>query len=173
MSAEGSILANLGINWFSFLTQFINLAIVFFILKKYVYRPVMQKLDERASLIRKGNKAAEKNIKIQENTKKEIEEMMQKARIEASKVIQNAKEIGIESQKKIIKKAKEDAKILIEKERAKAEEAMKNQRKELENKVIDIAVSVARKALSDSLDKKTQEKIINQQMKQLSSFSLN
>ena len=48
------LLGNLGINGKLFMAQLINFAILFFILRKFAYQPILKVLDERKDKIDKG-----------------------------------------------------------------------------------------------------------------------
>src|SRR5262245_13672557 len=55
----GGPLGALGVEWNLFVAQLVNFAIVFFVMWKYVYTPLMKTLDERTARIEKGLKDAE------------------------------------------------------------------------------------------------------------------
>ncbi len=95
---DGSVsqlIGSLGINWQQFVTQLLVFLILFFILKKFAYQPILQVLDER---------------------KKRIEESM--AQVEKIKQELAATE---QTRQEIVARANEAANALIAKARADAE----------------------------------------------------
>lgn len=170
---ESSIFASLGINWIDLIGQIINLSILLFLLKKFVYNPVLQKLDERADLVKKSTLAAEKNLKKQEEIEASIKDKFRDAQKEIDKLMDKAKKDSAALQKQLMLKAEEDAKNMVAKRMKQAEEQINSRQKELEDKVVDLAVVVAKKVLADGLDLKSQQKIIDSQLKKIGKISLN
>lgn len=172
MSAEGSVLTSLGLNTFSFLGQVVNFLILLFILKKFIYNPILNKLDERAKTIKKGIKAAEANVKKQEEMELEFDKKMTKASKEADKVIAQAKEDAVSVKEEIIASAKKDAQKMMEKKEIEIKELLSKQEKILEKKVVDVAAKMTKKVLQNALDLKVQEQIIESQLNQLKDIKL-
>ncbi|MBI4653063.1 F0F1 ATP synthase subunit B [Candidatus Kuenenbacteria bacterium] len=125
---------NLGIEPLLLIAQVVNFLLLFFILKKFLYNPVIKMLNERTKKIEKSLKEAkeieEKRIEIEEQKTKEI----LKARKEAEQILEKSKEIGekikiemnIEAEQKaqeIILKARQE----IKQEKSKAIEDAKGQ----------------------------------------------
>ncbi len=68
------ILHNLGIDWKLLIAQVINFAILFFILRKFVYKPILGILQKRREDIEKGiefNKSADERLKSADAEKAE------------------------------------------------------------------------------------------------------
>lgn len=66
------ILHSLGIDWKLILAQVVNFAILFFILRKFVYKPILGILRKRREDIEKGiefNKSAEERLKSADSEK--------------------------------------------------------------------------------------------------------
>ncbi|MBU4369492.1 ATP synthase F0 subunit B, partial [Patescibacteria group bacterium] len=54
------ILGNLGFDWRMALANLVNFLIIFFVLKKYAFKPIKEKLEEREKKIKTGLEDAEK-----------------------------------------------------------------------------------------------------------------
>ena len=79
--AKTGVLGTLGINWKPFLAQLVNFGVVLFVLNKYVFTPIGNKLEERRQRIEKALKDSE-DI---EKEKHEFEEWKAGAIAEANK----------------------------------------------------------------------------------------
>ena len=72
----------------------------------------------------------------------------------------------------ILEQTKVEATKLMDRKEKEIEDKMAAQEKALQAKVIDLSVSVARKALGDYLDSSKQKELIEQQLKQLAKTKL-
>ena len=71
-----------GINWPGLLTQLISFLILFLLLKKFLYRPVIKMLEDRAEKIKTSLEVADKIKQEAEQTTAANESLMLKAREE-------------------------------------------------------------------------------------------
>ena len=85
-------MGELGINLPGLITQLISFSILLFLISKFLYKPVVKLLDERAEKIKKGLDDAETASKNAENAAEKIEEELAKARQEGKKLIESAKD---------------------------------------------------------------------------------
>jgi F-type H+-transporting ATPase subunit b len=137
--------------------------VVFFILKKYAWKPILNSLGEREKNISDALLSTENIKKEMESLKNENEILLVKAREERSIMMREAKEI----RDKIISEAKEqarsetnkiiaDAQVVIDQQKMASITDLKNQ---VGNLVIEISEKVLRRELSN---KQEQEKYITQ-----------
>ena len=137
--------------------------IVFFILKKYAWKPILNSMNEREQGIADSLATAEK-IKIEmTQMKSEHEELLVKAREERGNMLREAKE----TKDKIISEAKEQAKVETNKIIADAQSVINQQKMaaltDLKNQVGNLVVEVSEKILQRELsNKQEQEKYIKQ-----------
>ncbi len=135
--------------------------IVFFILKKYAWKPILNSMNEREQGIADSLATAEK-IKIEmTQMKSEHEELLVKAREERGNMLREAKE----TKDKIISEAKEQAKVETNKIIADAQSVINQQKMaaltDLKNQVGNLVVEVSEKILRRELsNKQEQEKYI-------------
>ncbi|MDO8600864.1 MAG: F0F1 ATP synthase subunit B [bacterium] len=99
-----------GINWKLLLAQAVNFFILFWILKRFVYGPVLNMLEKRRKEIKEGLEAAEASQKRLAEADIEKQAILTKA---------NQESLGIVSQSEI--KAKEREKEILEETHKKAE----------------------------------------------------
>ena len=153
------ILKDFGVNPILLGAQIINFLIVFYLLKRFLYKPVLDVLRKREDEIKKGLQEAEKGKKLLEETEEKEKKILRNARLKADEMVKNAKAQGEEILRESDQKAKKqsekillDAKDAIEQESAKAE-------KELMENVGKLAIEMLEKSMTNLLDR-NQQKIL-------------
>lgn len=137
--------------------------IVFFILKKFAWKPILTALKERENGIAEAISTADKVRLEMSQLKSENEELLARAREERAVMIREAKEAS----DKMIADAKDKANVEYSRIVAEAQQAIQQQKNaalvdvknQVGNMVVEIAEKVLRKELSD---KSQQEQFIMQ-----------
>lgn len=141
----------LGLDWKLLLAQVANFGLLFVVLKKVLYKPLMKSLDERNSKI----ESAIKNSQEIESKLKNIEvkevELLEKARKDAKKEKDEIIEMANIERKKILEEAKVSAKREVEKGISSIEQAKKEAVKNISDEYLDELT----KKLYEKLNKKT------------------
>jgi F-type H+-transporting ATPase subunit b len=137
--------------------------IVFFILKKFAWKPIINSMNKREEGIAESLATAEKIKSEMALMKSENEALLTKAREERAQMLKEAKE----TKDKIINDAKEQAKIETNKIIADAQSVITQQKMaaltDLKNQVGTLVVEVSEKILRRELsNKQDQEKYIQQ-----------
>ncbi len=137
--------------------------IVFLILKKYAWKPILGSLNEREKNISDSIKSAEKVRAEMAELKSENEILLSKAREERAIMMREAKE----TRDKIIMEAKEQARQETNKIVADAQSTINQQKMaaitDLKNQVGNLVLEVSEKVLRRELsNKEEQEKYIKQ-----------
>ncbi len=130
--------------------------IVFFVLKKFAWGPILSSLNEREQTIADSLSTAEKVKAEMALMKSENEALMAKARDERTQMLKEAKE----TRDKIVTEAKEQAKAEASKIVADSYAAIENHKmaaltdvkNQIGNMVIEISEKVIRKALDNRAD---------------------
>jgi F-type H+-transporting ATPase subunit b len=137
--------------------------LVFFILKKYAWKPILKSLNDREQGIADSLATAEKVKAEMVQLKGENEALLAKAREERAQLLKEARD----TRDKIVNEAKEQAKIEAGKIISDAQAAIEQQKMaaltEVKNQVGNLVVEVAEKILRRELaDKGQQESYIRQ-----------
>ncbi len=137
--------------------------IVFFILKKFAWKPILKSLKERETTIAGSLATAEKVRAEMAQLKSENEELLAKAREERSLLLKEARD----TKDRIISDAKEQAKTEANKIMSEAQAAIQQQKMaaltDVKNQVGILVIEVAEKVLRRELENKTeQENFIRQ-----------
>lgn len=172
MTESANVFASLGIDPGKLIWQIVNFGILLFVLSKVLYKPILQKLDQRAKLIKDGIKAANENIQKQEEADAQRQKMLQDARKDVEVLIAKAKKDALSAKDEILAEAKKEAAKLMDRKEKETEDKMAASEKALQSKVVDLSVSVARKALEQYLDSSKQEELVSKQLEQLAKTKL-
>ena len=141
-----------------------SFAIVFFILKKYAWKPILNMLHEREEGIEKALKEAEKARKSVEKLQTEHERIISEASAEREKMIRDANVI----KEKIVSEAREQA--LMEKDKIlnnalMSIEVEKNMAiKEIRNTAAELSLQIAEKLIRHELSNDPKQKELVEQL---------
>ncbi len=152
----------LGLNLGYVLVQLLNFAILFVVLRAWVYKPILGLLDKRREAIAKGLEDARVAAEARENAEKEAEKIMNEARTKAAhearqltaRADEQAKEIRIAADAAAAK-AREDALADAKAERDRMLSDVRGQ-------VGALAIAAAQKLIGDAVDAKKQKALIDE-----------
>lgn len=132
------LLKNFGIDWRLLLAQAVNFFVLLWVLKKFAYAPIIKALKKRKEEIQKGinfTKEAEEKLK---NSEAVGQETIKKAHLDGLAIVTSAEKAAKAEQQKIIAQARiqseavlHDAKNIIEEEKAKMNQQVYKNAKEL------------------------------------------
>lgn len=161
------ILKNFGFEPILFFAQIVNFLIIFLIMKKFLYKPLLKVMNDRKQKIEEGLRSAEQsNILLTETIKKE-QEILKNAQLEAKKLLAEAKtkhdaiiQQTEEETKKRIERMLADAKAQIYIDTAAAE-------KRLRQEVARVSARMLEQSLTGFFASEDQEAIIKKALKNL------
>lgn len=149
-----------GINWPGLLTQLISFLILFLLLKKFLYRPVIKMLEDRAEKIKTSLEVADKIKQEAEQTTAANESLMLKAREESQALISESREQA----KKIKESELEKSKLQIEIERKRALDEIRSEEDKIINNIRSefsgLAISAAEKIIEREVNENNHKEII-------------
>ena len=165
------IIKNFGLNPLLLSAQIINFLIILFILKKFLYKPVLDILKKRQNVIKEGLKQAEDaRIKL-EKVVIEEKEILKSAQLQSRKIIEDAKLESIE----ISKQMSEEAKKQTEKLFNDTKEQISRESKEIEKKLAlntsELAIAFLEKALKEFFSSKQQKQVVSSALKKIKKIS--
>lgn len=148
------------IHFWTMIFTWINLVILFLLLKKFLFKPVNKVIDERAEEIENTYKTAETALSDAENTRREYTERLSLAKSEAEGIIQSAVQTARERSDSIIGEAQDEARQLTERAQRQIERDKKQAVDEARGEIAEMAVDVAEKLIGKRLDESADEKLI-------------
>jgi F-type H+-transporting ATPase subunit b len=146
----------------SLVFQLINTLILFFILKRLLFKPVKGFMDARRNAILESMQEAEnKNIEA-DHLKEQYEEKIAKAQEEGRQIITEASKRAKDKADQIVQEAQQQAMKI--KDRAEAEIVGERQKamNALKDEMVQIAVLAAGKIIDKNLDEKSHKALVKE-----------
>lgn len=154
------ILRDFGVNFPLLVAQIVNFLIVFFILKKVLYKPFLSMLKKREENLKEGLKQAEEGRKILTEATQKEHDMLKKAQDTSEKLIKDAKDQAVVLAVKIDDDAKKQSDKILSDARAKIEQEARETEERLTREIGKVAVTILEKTLSQVLDRREKSEII-------------
>ena len=161
----------MSIHWYQLLFQIINFGILILVLKKFLYQPIINVINQRNKKIEDSIKAAEANLK----EKAKIEEIKKQAVIEAEKeavrIVETARKESDKTGKQILQSARAEAEEEINKKLKLLTEKLAEQESQITGRITDLVIKATQSVLSNSLTASQQKAIIDSEIKKLAKLS--
>jgi F-type H+-transporting ATPase subunit b len=151
--------------------QIINFLIIFYLLKRFLYKPVLGMLKKREDKIKEGMKQAEEARITLEKTLDQEKKILTKAQDEARKLIESTKIQAKDVGKEIEENTKRQAEKILLDARAQIEQDTKKMEQELSEKVSLLAENMLEKSLQGVFGEKEQKQIIGKALKNIKKTS--
>lgn len=150
----------LGINIGYLIVQILAFIILMTALTGWLYRPILNVLEQRKQRIAKGLEDARQAAIARENADAEARRILDEARGEAANVRREAVVQAEQAAKDIEAKAREDARAITANAQAAAVEERDRILSDLRGQVAAISIAAANKLVGDSLDEQRQRRLI-------------
>lgn len=158
-------LGKVGFEWRMGLFNLINFGIVFLILKKYAFGPVMKTINERQDQINESaNQILEAKTKLQMAEKK-AQEIIDEAKVEANKVVEASHDAAKTQAETMTKNARTEIETLVAQAKKKIDSDREEMHDNLKRETVELVITVAEKILGQKLDGKSDEKFIEDILK--------
>jgi F-type H+-transporting ATPase subunit b len=152
----------LGINLGLLIVQIIAFIIVFLTLNAWVYKPMLDMMENRKQKIAQGLEDARVAADARANAEKEAAKIVADAQAEAGKVVREATERAASAGKDV--KAAAEAEAAKAREAALAETELERNRilGDLRGQVASLAIAAANKLVGETLDEKKQRALLDE-----------
>ncbi len=152
----------LGISLGYLIVQIFNFIVMFLVLKRFVYKPILSMLEKRRQAIAQGLEDARIAAEARANAEKEAEKIIAEAQAKAAQIVREASERAESVAREI--KAAAEAEAAKAREQALAEvEAERNRMLGvLRSQVAALAIAAAQKLVGEALDEKRQHALIQE-----------
>jgi len=157
-------LDKLGINLGFLLVYLLNFLIIFVVLRVWVYKPVVNLLDQRKDRIAKSLEDARVAEEARANAEAEAGKIIAAAQAERAKTVAEASERAHQAAAEIRKAADEEKARIIAQAREDAEQEKVRVLGDVRGQVVTLAMAAANKVIGASLDKQSQQSLIEELM---------
>jgi F-type H+-transporting ATPase subunit b len=163
----GAVLANEGGGEGGFINldktliiQAVNFGLLLLVLWRFLYRPLLAKMEERTQAIKKSLEEAQAARAEAQREREEHAAKIQAAYAEAQAIRAAALKEAAEEQRRLVEAARGEAARLVESAKAELEQDVRRARQELRQEVSDLAITVAERLIKKSLHDADHRRIV-------------
>lgn len=151
----------------------ISFALLFVVLAKVGYKPLLDIIKKREEGIRESIDEAERTRSEAERLLEDYKKQLAQARKEAQNIIEQGKKVGISVREEIVEKTQNEAQQMVDKAKAEIAREKTKALTELQTRVADLTVATTSKVLKKSLDKQAHLKLIEDSLAEVTSLEEN
>lgn len=167
-AGEGGV-AVLGLNPGALILQIATYAIVFLVLKKFAFGPIVKVLEDRRITIEEGLETAASMEQVKKELEDHKEKVLTEARKEAAKIVAESKKESTDIIVAAESKAQAKADQIVADAKAKMTDDIAEAQKGLHKQLAGLVRTATEKVLRAKLDDKADAKLVEQATKELAS----
>lgn len=137
----------LSLNVWNLLFTVINVLVLYLLMKKFLFKPVLAVLEKRKEMIASNMEEARKSQQEAESLKSGYEEKLSSAKEEAQAIVHNARELAEQERAGILEKTRIESEQMIEKAKAAILSEQEQAQQEAKEEIAKLAVLAARKII--------------------------
>ena len=162
------ILEKFGVEPVLLLAQIVNFAILLFILKRFLYKPILKVLEERKNKIETSMKQSEQIQKKFEEMGVKQQEILDNARKESGQIIDGAKSEAKTLASQIQIEASNQAQLSLK--RAQETLALEKQKmvSEAKKEIVSVVTAATQRVISKVMTKKDKDTLVTEALKEAS-----
>lgn len=150
----------ISVNFWQIFISLCNLLLLCFILKKFLYKPVLRVIKEREEEIFKKYDEAEKAETAAKKHLENRENRIRTAREKSDEILNNSLIRSRLERDKIIADAKKEAELIISQAKSEANSEYQKAHQKIKDEIVDISVLLTEKMLKRELKENDHQKII-------------
>lgn len=151
-----------GVNFWTMIFAWINLLILYIVLKKFLFVPIKNMIDSRQKEIDGMYSEAEENRAAALGMKKEYEEKLHFAEEKSANIIKDASRKAELRSEEIIREANEEASATLRRAEEQIALEKKQSINDMKNEVSDMALSIAAAVIGRDVDESEHHALIDQ-----------
>ncbi len=159
---EASGIAALGFNLPGLISQLVNFLILMIVLRLFLYRPLLNMLDQRKQRIEEGLNRAEEAVKQASASEDEARRIMDEARAEGRVAIQRSQEAAERLRGELEQRARDDADQIVTRAREEVQAERDRAIQQLHEEFADLTIAASERVIGQSLDRTAHQRLIDE-----------
>lgn len=151
----------LDIDIWNFIWALVNIAILFIVLRLFLFKPINKVMDERTKSVQDDIAAAEKARKEAEDLRAEYKQTLADTKAEAQNILVKAREDASVAKQEMISESEEQARHIIETANKTIDNERKRAMQEARSQVADLAIAAASKIIGENVDDEKNRKLVD------------
>lgn len=147
--------------WTTLVFTFINIIVLYIILKKILFKPVTKHMQERSQKIQAALDMAEEAKRTVEEMKLEYDARLREAKQEGTQIVDDYRKRASKEYEAAIASAKNEANLIIEKAKAELEIEKEQLISTMKKEMADLVLNASEKILKQNIDNDTNRKLIS------------
>ena len=161
------ILEDFGVEPILLLAQVVNFVILLYILKRFLYKPILKVLEERKKRIETSVKQSEEMQKRFDEITKKQTEILDKAKAESEQIIEGAKNEAKILADQIQLNATNAGNETIKRTQQTLEIEKQKMINEAKREIVDVVTSITEKIVQKNLTKQDKERLVRQALTEI------
>ena len=161
------ILEDFGVEPILLLAQVVNFVILLYILKRFLYKPILKVLEERKKRIETSVKQSEDIQKRFDEMSKKQAEILDKAKVESEQIIEGAKNEAKILADQIQLNATNAGNETIKRTQQTLEIEKQKMINEAKREIVDVVTSITEKVVQKNLTKGDKERLVRQALTEI------
>ena len=145
----------------SLIIQAVNFLILLFVLHRLLYKPLLAKMEERSSAIKKSLEEAQAARAEAARAQEENAARLRAAYAEAAAIREQAQKEAGEEQRRLLDAARAESQRMVESAKSQLDADIRRAREELRREVSDLAIGIAEKLVRKSLRDEDHRRIVD------------
>ena len=163
----GQFEAFVGVNFWTALFILLNTLTIYFVAKKFLFKPVMKIIHDRQKEIDDMYAQAQSAQDSAKALEEEYQAKLASAQTTGDRLVKEAMERGKNREEEIIRQAAKEADAIREKASADIAREKKQAIHDAKNEISSLAMEIAGKVVGESLDAARQEKLVDSCLEEL------
>lgn len=155
-------LSFVGIDTWTLIFTWVNLLVLFLLIKKFLFQPVKKILDRRETEVREMYDKAESANNTAAALQTEYQEKLSDVEHEAREIVEAARRRASVQSREIVGEARGKAADILQKANIRIESERRNAVNEIKNELSSLAVDIAGKVIEKDIDEKDHEKLVKE-----------
>lgn len=152
----------LNINFFTALFTLVNTVVLFLVLKKFLFKPVMRMIADRQQEIDDMYDKADREKEQAALLRSEYEQKLSVAADTSERLVKEAVARGQSREEEIVRKANLEAEAILRKANADIAQEKKKAVNDAKNEISELAMEIAGKVVGKNLNPEEQAKLVDQ-----------
>jgi len=161
------ILSKFGVDWPHFIAQLVLFLIVYFVLNKFAFAPLLKILDERRKRIEEGQINAEKIKKQLAEAELRYQEILRKANDDAQVLLEESRKNNEAFSQQQMEKAAKDSAAIVERARHEITSERNSMVDEVKREMVSLIVKTTAKVAGKVLSPEDQKRLSEEAAKDL------
>jgi F-type H+-transporting ATPase subunit b len=149
------------LNYYKFILVALNLIILYIVLRKVLFKPVTEFMENRANSIRENIESAKRQVAEASELKADFENQLSSAKAEAYKIIEDGRQNAEKQSQEILISARNEAEKIIQKAREQIEFERQQMLKEMRSQIASLSLAAASKVVEANMNTEANRKLID------------